>query len=76
MKGTAPNDFVVAAVFRNMFDAELAASKLKGAGIPTSVSADDLGGMRPHLQLTQGVKVLVPSHSARRARWLLEVRHK
>lgn len=69
-------DFVVVAVFGNIFDAQLASTKLEAAGIPVSVSADDCGGMRPNLQLTQGVRVLVPARSAKRASVLLEARQK
>jgi hypothetical protein len=67
---------VVVASFRNIFDAELAATKLRASAIPVSVSADDCGGMRPNLQLTQGVRLLAPARSARRAHWLLEGRRR
>jgi hypothetical protein len=62
-------------MFGKIFDAELARTELKAAGISVSVSADDCRGMRPNLQLTQGVRVLVPSRSAKRAQLLLEARH-
>jgi hypothetical protein len=76
VKATRQDEFVVVGVFANIFDAELAGTRLKAAGIPVSVSADDCGGMRPALQLTQGVRVLVPAPSARRAQLLLKGRHK
>jgi hypothetical protein len=76
LKASAQDDFVVVAVFRNIFDADLASTKLKAAGIPVSVSADDCGGMRPNLQLTRGVRVLVPARSAKRANRLLQGRRK
>ena len=76
MVKTADEDFTVVATFPTTLDAELAGTKLQAAGIPVSVSADDCGGMRPNLQLTQGVRVLVPARSARRARRLLHARRK
>ena len=76
MKGSEDEEFVVVGVFRSTYDADLAATRLQASGIPVSVSADDCGGMRPQLQLTQGVRVLVPSQFAKRASWLLEGRRK
>ena len=76
VKVTAEDDFVVVGIFRNAWDADLAGGRLKAAGIPVSISADDCGGMRPNLQLTQGVRVLVPSGQAKLAEALLEERRK
>jgi hypothetical protein len=36
VKASAQDDFVVVGVFRNIFDADLASTKLKAAGIPVS----------------------------------------
>ena len=55
-----------------MFEAEVAASVLKGAGIPVSIEADDAGRMRPHMQLSLGVRLLVPASAAKVATELLE----
>ena len=76
MRVTAEDEFVVVGVFPNTFDADLAGGRLEAAGIPVSISADDCGGMRPNLQLTQGVRVLVPSRHAKRASVLLAGRRK
>ncbi len=48
-------------------EAEFAASILEEAGIRAMVSADDCGGMRPHLAfISGGVKLLVlPEHAER-----------
>jgi hypothetical protein len=76
VKAKARDEFVVVAVFANISDAQLAGTRLRAAGIPVSVSADDCGGMRPALQLTQGVRLLVPAPSIKRAQKLLEGRQK
>jgi Putative prokaryotic signal transducing protein len=66
-------DSVVVREFSNMVDAEVAASVLKAAGIPVSIEADDAGRMRPHMQLSLGVRLLVPARAAKVAKELLEV---
>jgi hypothetical protein len=71
VKAGAEDEFVVVGVFRSTPDAELAGTRLQASGIPVSISADDCGGMRPQLQLTQGVRLLVPVRFERRARRLL-----
>lgn len=53
--------------FRNEHEAKLAGSRLRGAGIPTSVSKDDAGGMEPHLQLSGSVRLRVPVDRFNRA---------
>ena len=45
--------------FLNEFDANLAKSALQDAGIACMISHDDCGGMRPHLDMTQGIKLIV-----------------
>jgi hypothetical protein len=49
----------VVATFLNEIDAELAQSALSAAGIESMISADDVGGLRPHLSLGSGVRLLV-----------------
>jgi hypothetical protein len=52
-------------------EAELARGLLESVGIPAFVSADDAGGMRPPLQLTQGVRLMVREADLARARRVL-----
>jgi hypothetical protein len=51
-------DLVPVRTFMSTIDAELAHGALSAAGIDAMVSADDCGGMRPHLQMG-GVTLLV-----------------
>jgi hypothetical protein len=68
-----PVAFVDLLTFRNEHEAKLAGSRLRGAGIPTSVSKDDAGGMEPHLQLSGSVRLRVPVDRVKDARRLLDI---
>ncbi len=59
-------------VFNNEFEAEIARERLKASGIDAFVSKDDLGGMRPELQLTRGVRLLVSESDVEIAKELLQ----
>lgn len=48
-------------------EARLIAGMLESYGIATRVSADDLGGLEPQLQLTEGVRVFVAPQDAEAA---------
>jgi len=52
--------------FPNRIEAEVAQSALEAAGIESSVSADDAGGLQPGLWMS-GVKLLVRETDAVRA---------
>jgi hypothetical protein len=52
-------------------EARLIAGMLESYGIATRVSADDLGGLEPQLQLTEGVRVFVAPEDAAAARELV-----
>jgi len=69
-------DFVELVSFETEQEAELAASRLRAAGIPSSVAKSDGGGMYPQFQLLAGVRVLVPPDRIRDARRLLKVSKK
>jgi hypothetical protein len=58
---------VVVRMFGDRIEAELAQSALEAAGIESMLRADDVGGLRPHMALTNGVAVLVRSDDARQA---------
>ncbi len=58
--------------FTNEADADMAQQMLQEAGVRAFVLKDDAGGMEPHLQLTGGVRLLVGSADAERAREILD----
>ena len=62
---------VVVARVPSLVEAQLIAGMLVSEGIDAVISSDDAGGFDPQLQLTQGVRVLVPAADADRARELL-----
>ncbi|MCK4400961.1 DUF2007 domain-containing protein [bacterium] len=58
----------------NRVEAELAKGLLESSGIEAIVSADDCGGMRPHLLLgTNGTRLLVKEEEAQKALEVLEI---
>ncbi len=57
--------------YRSRLEAELAQHLLESVGIPSFVSADDAGGMRPPLQLTLGVRLIVRAMDGPKARRVL-----
>jgi hypothetical protein len=69
-------EFVELTAFQNEQEAQLASSRLRAAGIPSSVSKDDAGGMEPQLQLTRTVRLLVPADRVKDARRILKVRER
>jgi Putative prokaryotic signal transducing protein len=66
---------VAAGSFGSRIDAELAKALLAEEGIPAFVRADDAGGMRPSLQFTAGVALIVRAEDLPRARAVLEAAH-
>jgi hypothetical protein len=50
---------VTVRTYGSRVEAELARGLLEACGIPSYVSADDAGGMRPSLQLVLGVRLIV-----------------
>jgi hypothetical protein len=66
-------EFVELLTFPSEHDAKLASSRPRAAGIPSSVSKDDAGGMELHLQLSRSVRLLVPPDRVRDARRVLKV---
>jgi hypothetical protein len=67
-----PDDIVTLRVFNTHIEADLARSVLEAAGIESVIAADDSGGMRPHMALTAGVRLLVRAQDADRAKQLLD----
>lgn len=65
-------DLVVVRQFFSTIEAELALGALHAAGIEAMVSADDCGGMRPHLQAGR-VSLLIRPDDAAEATRVLDV---
>jgi hypothetical protein len=55
----------------NETEAEVDRARLEATGIPAVVAKDNCGGMRPHFDLQQGVRLLVKDEDAAAARDLL-----
>lgn len=65
-------EIVVLRVFDNEVEAQMAQQMLRDAGVPTFIFKDDGGGMEPHLQRTNGVRLLLNSDDAVRAQDILQ----
>ncbi|MEE8260878.1 MAG: DUF2007 domain-containing protein, partial [Gammaproteobacteria bacterium] len=63
--------FTVLEVFNSEVEAEVSRARLEDSGIEAFVAKDDAGGMRPHLQLSQGVRLLVSQEDVDVAREIL-----
>ncbi len=61
-------ELVVVRTFIDRIEAELAHSALEAAGIESMLRADDVGGLRPHMSMTNGVGLLVRAEAAQAAR--------
>jgi len=66
-----PEELVTLRTFSNLLEAEIAVSHLKSQNIEAIVKKDDGGGMRPHLQMTQGVDLIVRKKDLDRAKKIL-----
>jgi len=67
-----PSQLIVLEVFNNEIDAEIVKGRLNASGIDAFVSKDDCGGMRPHLQPSQGVRLLIPDSDIELAKEILQ----
>ena len=63
---------IVLKVFAAEIDATMAQEVLQDEGIKAFVFKDDGGGMEPHLQRTNGIRLVVKSSDAERAREILK----
>ena len=66
-----PEELVTLQTFSNLLEAEIAAGHLNSQHIEAMVKKDDSGGMRPHLQLTQGVDIIVRKKDLDRAKKIM-----
>ena len=69
---TDSTEHIVIRYFLSAIDADLARGALQAAGIEAIVSADDCGGMRPHLQVGR-VALLVRAEDAEEALRVLDL---
>lgn len=68
-----PDNLVCVRTFTYRYEAEIARSLLESSDIPSYVSADDAGGMRPVLLVgAGGARLIVRRQDAERARRLLD----
>ena len=65
------DETITLTVFNTEMDARMAHVVLRDEGITTFVFKDDGGGMEPHLQRTNGVRLVVKRDDAERARQIL-----
>ncbi len=57
--------------YLNELEAEIALGRLEALGVTAVVEKDNCGGMRPHLDLQQGVRLLVADADLEKARGIL-----
>jgi len=67
-----PEDVVVLKTFDNEIEAGMALHLLEEAGMTAFVIKDDAGGMEPHLQRTNGVRLVVRRSDAESAHKMLK----
>lgn len=67
-----PEEIIILKVFATELDATMAQDVLRDEGIEAFVFKDDAGGMEPHLQRTNGVRLSVAHRNAERARQILK----
>ena len=67
-----PEETIILKVFVTEMDANMVQDILQDDGIKAFVFKDDAGGMEPHLQRTNGVRLVVNQVDADRARKILE----
>lgn len=65
---------VIVETFDNAFEAEVAKGHLEAAGIAATIDKDDVGSMIPSLQLSAGVRLIVPEGQAELAKEILQTR--
>lgn len=65
------HEIVTIRIFANETDAAMAQQVIQESGIRAYVLKDDAGGMEPHLQRTNGVRLIVSRADAERAHEIL-----
>ena len=59
------------ATYTNELEAQMAKGRLEALGVTVVLTKDNVGGMRPHLDLQVGVKLYVPDAEVEKARDIL-----
>jgi hypothetical protein len=57
--------------YTSELEAEMARARLQALGVEVMVRTDNCGGMRPHLDLQQGVRLFVAAENVEKARAIL-----
>jgi hypothetical protein len=65
------DEIFVIKIFSTEIEAGMAQQVLHDQGVVAFISGDDAGGMEPHLQRTNGVRLLVNRANMERARHIL-----
>ncbi len=65
---------VVVSEFINEIDAEIAKGHLESEGIKSSIIKNNVGGMFPSLQYTDGVQLSVDETDAKKARLIIKAK--
>lgn len=68
------DEVVVVRTCASEVEAQILLGHLASSGIEAYIAKDDSGGMRPHLQLTQGVDVVVHRKDLKKADQVLKSR--
>jgi hypothetical protein len=66
-----PDEIVAIRIYSDETEAAMAQQVLEESGVIARVFKDDAGGMEPHLQRTNGVRLLVNRLDAERAEEIL-----
>jgi hypothetical protein len=66
------DEIAVLRVFDNEVEARMAQQLLRDGGVTSFIFKDDGGGMEPHLQRTNGVRLVLQSVDADRAQDILQ----
>jgi Putative prokaryotic signal transducing protein len=70
---TTDFELVTVRIFTSEPEANIAKGALEAFGIDCIITRDDCGGLRPHMALTQGLRLLVRADDAARATEVLKV---
>ncbi len=65
-------EIVVLRIFDNELEAKMAQQRLQGAGVATFIFKDMVAGIKPHLQRTIGVRLVLNGADAERAEDILQ----